>query len=99
MYRECRDEYINVYTMFIGCSHQSLVDVSIVRSTEYVELDQQLDALDAALSAVERKRDQLHEETLQFLLEAKAARVQISNENKSKETENDCDTNSSKEQS
>lgn len=51
---------------------------------EYVELDQQLDALDEALSAIERKRDQLHEDAMQFLLEARAARMEMASENKNK---------------
>jgi len=52
---------------------------------EYLELDRQLDQLDAALTVLEGRREQLHREAKQLLVDAKAAREQSSEEEDSKE--------------
>lgn len=39
-------------------------------------MNQQLDALDQALDLLERRRDKLHEEARQLLVDARAARTQ-----------------------
>ena len=50
--------------------------------TEYLELDHQLDQLDAALTVLEGKREQLHRDAKQLLADARAAREQNSEEEK-----------------
>ena len=52
---------------------------------EYLELDRQLDQLDAALTVLEGRREQLHQEAKQLLVDAKAAREQNTEEEDSKE--------------
>ena len=52
---------------------------------EYLELDRQLDQLDAALTVLEGRREQLHREAKQLLVDAKAAREQNIEEEDSKE--------------
>ena len=51
--------------------------------TEYLELDHQLDQLDAALTVLEGKREQLHRDAKQLLADARAAREQNSGKEKS----------------
>ena len=57
--------------------------------TEYLELDHQLDQLDAALTVLEGKREQLHRDAKQLLADARAAREQNSEEEKSSNLEPD----------
>lgn len=42
-------------------------------------MDQQLDALDQALNMLERRRDKIHEEAQQLLVDARAARMKSQN--------------------
>ena len=56
---------------------------------EYLELDHQLDQLDAALTVLEGKREQLHKDAKQLLADARAAREQNSEEEKSSNLEPD----------
>ena len=57
--------------------------------TEYLELDHQLDQLDAALTVLEGKREQLHRDAKQLLADAKAARQQNSEEEKKSSMDSD----------
>ena len=57
--------------------------------TEYLELDHQLDQLDAALTVLEGKREQLHRDAKQLLADARAAREQNSEEEKSSNLDSD----------
>ena len=50
------------------------MSISSSPHAEYQQLEHQLDQLDAALTHIESKRDQLHEEALLLLQEAKEVR-------------------------
>lgn len=54
-----------------ACAQMS---ISTSPHAEYQQLEHQLDQLDAALTHIESKRDQLHEEALLLLQEAKEVR-------------------------
>ena len=56
--------------------------------TEYLELDHQLDQLDAALTVLEGKREQLHRDAKQLLADARAAREQNSEEEEEEKESN-----------
>jgi len=70
---------------FLTFPSPSLPFPSSVFLLEYLELDRQLDQLDAALTVLEGRREQLHREAKQLLVDAKAAREQNTEEEDSKE--------------
>jgi len=72
-------------SLFSHLSLSSLPFPSSIFLLEYLELDRQLDQLDAALTVLEGRREQLHREAKQLLVDAKAAREQNSEEEDSKE--------------
>ena len=65
-------------------------------SIEYLQLDRQLNQLDAVLTVLEEKNDKLHEEAIQFLLEARKMREEQEKERQTVETnkEEPAETNS-----
>ena len=65
--------------------------------TEYLELDHQLDQLDAALTVLEGKREQLHKDAKQLLADARAAREQNSEEEEEESNPNSDQTHRSAE--
>ena len=64
-----------------------LIENCLHLCTDYERLEHQLDELDAALTNLENRRDQLHEEALQLLQEAREVRSANKQEQEQQQSE------------